>query len=48
MAACCRQSDTDLLNKAQSPRLATWHYIFFVSLVPLIMMNLLIALMGGS
>ena len=48
MVVACMQSDTDLLNKAQSPRLATWHYIFFAALVPLIMMNLLIALMGGS
>ena len=37
------QSDTDLLSKAQSPRLATAHYIYYVALVPLIMMNLLIA-----
>jgi len=41
-------SDTGLLNFAQSPRLATWHHLFFVAMVPLIMMNLLIALMGGS
>ena len=41
-------SDPELLNNALSPRLATWHYIFYVSLTPLIMMNLLIALMGGS
>ena len=41
-------SDTELLDMAQSPPLATWHYFFVVVMTPLIMLNLLIALMGGS
>jgi hypothetical protein len=41
-------SDTELLDKALSPSLATWHYFFVVVMTPLIMLNLLIALMGGS
>ena len=38
-------ADPDLLNSALSPQLATWHYVMYVALTPLIMMNLLIALM---
>eukprot|EP01043_Picozoa_sp_COSAG02_P018472 COSAG02_NODE_863_length_16409_cov_16.571613_4_plen_221_part_00 len=41
-------SDTELLDRALSPLLATWHYFFVVVMTPLIMLNLLIALMGGS
>ena len=41
-------SDTELLDIALSPPLATWHYFFVVVMTPLIMLNLLIALMGGS
>lgn len=41
-------SDIELLEKALSPPLATWHYAVFVVMTPLIMLNLLIALMGGS
>ena len=41
-------ADTELLDKALSPQLATWHYFFVVVMTPLILLNLLIALMGGS
>jgi hypothetical protein len=41
-------SNTELIQDAYSPALATWHYIYYVSLAPLILLNLLIALMGGS
>eukprot|EP01047_Picozoa_sp_COSAG01_P098157 COSAG01_NODE_28382_length_662_cov_1.262877_1_plen_220_part_11 len=34
--------DTDQLNMALSPTLATGHYIFYVILVPLVMLNLLV------
>jgi hypothetical protein len=34
--------DTDQLNKALSPTLATGHYIFYVIFVPLVMLNLLV------
>ena len=40
--------DQELLDKAYSPGLAYCYYCWFVVLVPLIMLNLLIALMGGS
>ena len=40
--------DKELLDKAYSPGLAYCYYCWFVVLVPLIMLNLLIALMGGS
>ena len=40
-------ADTELLDKALSPQLATWHYFFVVVMTPLILLNLLIALMGG-
>jgi hypothetical protein len=37
------------MDKALSPQLATsWHYFFVVVMTPLILLNLLIALMGGS
>ena len=39
------KSDPELLKSALSPRLATVHYVYYVALTPLIMMNLLIALM---
>eukprot|EP01047_Picozoa_sp_COSAG01_P120260 COSAG01_NODE_48986_length_376_cov_0.740072_1_plen_120_part_10 len=38
-------SEVQLINEAHSPRLAMWHYIYYVVLTPLIMLNLLIALM---
>ena len=41
-------AEPEQLAEASSPTLAAWHYIYYVSLTPLIMMNLLIALMGGS
>ena len=40
--------DEDLLDKAYSPNSAYANYIYFVVIMPLIMLNLLIALMGGS
>jgi uncharacterized membrane-anchored protein YhcB (DUF1043 family) len=40
--------DTKSIDNALWPTLATWHYILYVLVVPLIMLNLLIALMGGS
>jgi hypothetical protein len=40
--------DTALLDKAWSPILAHTYYMYNVVLVSLIMLNLLIALMGGS
>ena len=39
------QSDPDLMKNALSPKLASFHYVYYVLLTPLIMMNLLIALM---
>ena len=41
-------ANIELLDKALSPQLATWHYFFVVVMTPLILLNLLIALMGGS
>jgi hypothetical protein len=41
-------SSTDLIKDAYSPSLARLHYVLYVSLCPLILLNLLIALMGGS
>ena len=41
-------TDVQLIQEAFSPALATWHYIYYVSLAPLILLNLLIALMGGA
>ena len=40
--------DTLLLDQAYSPGSAYVNYVYFVVIVPLIMLNLLIALMGGS
>jgi hypothetical protein len=40
--------DTLLLDQAYSPASAYVNYVYFVVIVPLIMLNLLIALMGGS
>eukprot|EP01048_Picozoa_sp_COSAG05_P006500 COSAG05_NODE_423_length_9941_cov_241.298821_4_plen_1929_part_00 len=39
--------DVEVLDRAYSPRLAKVLYVYYVVVVPLIMLNLLIALMGG-
>jgi hypothetical protein len=40
--------DIELLDQAYSPSLAKLLYVYYVVMVPLIMLNLLIALMGGE
>eukprot|EP01049_Picozoa_sp_SAG25_P008092 SAG25_NODE_705_length_5845_cov_2.226940_4_plen_110_part_00 len=40
--------DIDLLEKAYAPTVAKVSYVYYVVVVPLIMLNLLIALMGGE
>ena len=40
--------DVELLDHAYAPLLAKALYVYYVVLVPLIMLNLLIALMGGA
>ena len=41
-------ADIELLDKALSPQLATWHYFFVVVMTPLILLNLLIAMMNNT
>jgi len=41
-------TELQLVQDAYSPSVATWHYLYYVVLLPLILLNLLIALMGGE
>ena len=43
-----QETDLQLVQDAYSPHIATFHYIYYVVFLPLILLNLLIALMGGA
>ena len=43
-----QETELQLVEDAYSPDVATWHYMYYVVFLPLILLNLLIALMGGA